>query len=128
MYLFRFHFYTFIWAGIILLMSLYPGKELPTISFWQVVSFDKFMHISCYMLLFFLMIVGAMKQYGLGRKRYKVLGIVFTVCLFYGIIIEILQPLVSSDRIFDYFDVIANLIGCIFGIFLYNFVYSKNEI
>jgi VanZ family protein len=74
------------------------------------------------------MIVGAMKQYGLGRKRYKVLGIVFTVCLFYGIIIEILQPLVSSDRIFDYFDVIANLIGCIFGIFLYNFVYSKNEI
>jgi len=128
MYFLRFHLYTIIWACIILLMSLYQGKDLPKVDFWQLFSFDKVMHLSCYALLFFLMIIGAMKQYGLGRKRYRVLGIVFVVCFFYGTLIEILQPMLSTDRVFDFFDVFANFLGCVVGIFLYNFVYSKNNI
>ena len=109
-------------------MSFYPGKELPTIDFWQLLAFDKFMHISSYALLLFLMINGAMKQYRFSTKRFKVGTSIFMMTFSYGIVLEILQPVIMSDRIFDYFDIIANLIGCILGIFIYNFVYYKNEI
>ncbi len=122
----RFHFFTLLWAGIIILMSFYPGKDLPKVDFWQLLTFDKFMHISCYMLLFFLMNVGGMKQYGYQIKRYRITGITFTTCIFYGILVEILQPILSEDRFFDFFDIFANTIGCIFGIFLFKFVYSKS--
>lgn len=126
MYFLRFQLYTLLWASFILLMSFYPGKDLPKVDFWQLLTFDKFMHIGCYGLLFMLMNIGAMKQYGYSIKRYKISGIVFGICFFYGIMIEILQPIVSNDRFFDIFDVLANTMGCVFGIFLYNFVYSKS--
>jgi len=124
----RFHLYTLAWAIIIALLSFYPGRELPRIDFWELLAFDKFMHISCYMLLLFLMINGAMKQYRFSAVRFRIGSIVFMICFTYSILLEALQPIVMSDRIFDYFDIIANLIGCIIGIFLYNFVYFKNEI
>jgi VanZ family protein len=124
----RFHLYTLAWAVIIALMSFYPGKDLPRVDFWELVSFDKFMHISCYALLLFLMMNGAMKQYIFSSKRFKIGGTVFMICFSYSILLESLQPILVSDRVFDYFDIMANLIGCIIGIFLYNFVYFKNEI
>jgi glycopeptide antibiotics resistance protein len=101
---------------------------MPRIDFWELLGFDKFMHISCYMVLLFLMINGAMKQYRFSAIRFKIGSIVFMICFSYSILLETLQPIVMHDRVFDYFDIIANLIGCIIGIFLYNFVYFKNEI
>jgi VanZ family protein len=124
----RFHLYTIIWAILIALMSFYPGKQLPLIDFWELLSFDKFMHIACYALLLFLMMNGAMKQYRFTTFRFRIGSMVFMICFTYGVAIESLQPLLVSGRIFDYFDIIANLIGCVIGIFLYNFVYLKNEI
>jgi VanZ family protein len=124
----KFHLYSILWAVFIALMSFYPGRELPRIDFWELLAFDKFMHISCYAVLLFLMINGTMKQYRFSTKRFKIGSSIFMLCFFYGILLETLQPVVMSDRIFDYFDIIANLIGCILGIFIYNFVYFKNEI
>jgi VanZ family protein len=69
-----------------------------------------------------------MKQYRFTTFRFRIGSMVFMICFTYGVAIESLQPLLVSDRIFDYFDIIANLIGCVIGIFLYNFVYLKNEI
>lgn len=123
----RFHLYTIFWALLIALMSFYPGKDLPHIDFWQLLSFDKFMHMISYALLLFLMMIGAMKQYRFSTKRFKIGSLVFMICLSYGVVLETLQPLLVSDRQFDYFDIVANLIGCIIGIFVYNFVYYKFE-
>ncbi len=49
----------------------------------------------------------------------KELIILLFSILLYGIIIEILQGLLTASRTADIFDVAANLIGTLFGIFFF---------
>jgi VanZ family protein len=99
----------FLWAVIILLLSAHPqmGVSKP----WWMLQPDKFAHAGAYALLAFLL------QYGF-RQVYVpvILGTI------YGIIIEFLQQAFFYGRQLDVFDMLANLIGCLIGVWIFPWV------
>jgi VanZ family protein len=97
------------WALIILFLSAHPqiGISKPS---W-VLQPDKFAHAGAYALLCFLL------QYGF--KQAYVPVILGTI---YGIIIEFLQQAFFYGRQLDVFDMLANLVGCLIGVFVFPWV------
>lgn len=49
-------------------------------------------------------------------KNPIIISLLTSVC--YGIVIEVLQLTITTDRTFDFFDMLANLVGALFGISL----------
>ncbi len=56
---------------------------------------------------------------------YKLVLMLLLTILAYGIIVEILQGLLTVSRSADIFDVLANLTGSLFGIFFFNSIKKK---
>lgn len=57
----------------------------------------------------------------------KVKYLVVSICILFGIIIEILQHTITNYRTGDYFDIVANSIGVILGLVLFNQILKKNK-
>ncbi len=95
-----------LWALLILFLSAHPqmGVAKP----WWVIQPDKFAHAGAYALLAFLL------QYGF--KQAYVPVILGTI---YGVIIEFLQQAFFYGRQLDVFDMLANLIGCLIGVWIF---------
>ncbi len=71
------------------------------------------------------MMQGVAKQYGFEKQRFGIPIIIILAGTIFGVVIEILQPILQNDRYFDMLDIIANAAGCVIGFFIFNFVYSK---
>jgi len=97
------------WALIILFLSAHPqmGIAKP----WWVIQPDKFAHAGAYALLAFLL------QYGFKRAYLPVI-----LGTTYGIIIEFMQQAFFIGRQLDVFDMLANLIGCLIGVWIFPWV------
>jgi len=69
--------------------------------------------------------IGLKKQYTFKRLRYKAVPftIVFSVC--YGLLMELLQGLISPDRAFDVLDAVANTVGVFAGWFMFEWIFFK---
>ena len=52
-------------------------------------------------------------------KFNKILTIILSVLMIYGIIIEILQSKLTNTRVFELNDLVANLIGIILGLIIF---------
>jgi VanZ family protein len=52
-----------------------------------------------------------------GAHHWRKLLLVFFFAIIYGIIIEILQEELTTSRMADFWDVVANTLGCFAGIF-----------
>tara|TARA_B100000780_G_scaffold63733_2_gene41552 strand:- start:1240 stop:1617 length:378 start_codon:yes stop_codon:yes gene_type:complete len=46
--------------------------------------------------------------------------IIFIICFIIGLSIECLQPVLTNNRIFDYFDILANLTGVLISLIMMN--------
>ena len=46
-------------------------------------------------------------------------------CIIYGIVIENAQAFLNTGRYFEYFDIIANIIGSLLGSLVYHFIRQK---
>ncbi|MCK5468582.1 MAG: VanZ family protein, partial [Cyclobacteriaceae bacterium] len=57
----RFNLFTFLWAGVIFLLILMPGQQMPETG--DLFSFDKLAHLGVFCILCFLMVIGLAKQY-----------------------------------------------------------------
>lgn len=71
-------------------------------------GFDKIAHLVCYGIL------SGSIWYVLRRKKVIILSLV----IIYGIIIEWIQYSFFPQRFFEFYDIIANIIGAIIGIWL----------
>ena len=106
-----------IWAFFILIVcsiSIPKVNELPSF-----IPYDKIAHFILYFVLFILLIFG-FNKYTESKFIFKykyLLGSVFS--LFYGLFIELFQKYIIINRHFDLFDLLANFIGILFGLFLY---------
>lgn len=92
-----------IWALILLAVSLMPGDDLPELNIWQV---DKVFHVLFYLIFVVLMRLG---YPGAGNKRSLI--IFFLIAVFYGLMIEVLQENFVKNRYFDIYDIGANAVG-----------------
>lgn len=113
------------WAVFILILSLVSNKSLPEVSLWEWVSVDKLAHVFMYGMLVFLLTTGLKRQYSNGWLRYYAKSTAFWIGMFYGLLLEIMQLLISLDRSFEVGDIIANSVGCILGVFGFMLIYGK---
>jgi glycopeptide antibiotics resistance protein len=109
--LFKIYAPPFLWASFIAFLCGLPGRDIPHISFLELLSFDKFVHAS----LFFVLVL--LIHHAVRKTPNRKNALAYALCLSipYGGILEILQQELFEDRTADLFDFIANTIGCLFA-------------
>ena len=93
-----------------------PGRDVPHISFLEMLSFDKWVHAS----IFFVLTLLLAKAIHLSNNQSTVYLFISTAtAIIYGGALEIMQGLVFEERSADVYDFIANSVGAIAAWFLY---------
>ena len=102
----------FVWAGCILFATLAKGATLTQLHLSDLFAFDKPIHMTLFGVQAWLIIKARAKS-----DRDDFMKIVLYSCIFstfYGVLTEILQGmLVQQGRSFDYFDILADAMGCL---------------
>lgn len=106
-----------LWAILIAILCGIPGRDIPHISFLEIISFDKFVHAG----IFFVLIVLSLRNFSKNntlKNTTKYYLLAFGIG--YGILLEILQGAIFIDRSADVYDVIANSFGCVMATLFFN--------
>jgi hypothetical protein len=124
------------WGIFIFALSVWPGKDFPQLDWGDLLSVDKLVHITFYGLLTALILRGYFRinnlkfkieegNFPLINTSNKQQVVRFAVwialsCTAYGWFLEWFQEHFCQDRMFDWFDGLANTIGaCLaLGVFL----------
>ena len=109
-----------LWALVILILCGMPGKDIPHISFLELLSFDKFVHAGIFFALILLTVRGFLMQTRFLKLQQQAKVIAFVICVAYGGSLEIMQGTIFTDRSADIFDFIANSFGCAMGLLFYS--------
>ena len=104
-----------IWALIILGLCSMPGQYIPSISLLEMLSFDKWVHASIFFILCSLIFFSLLQK----NKAKQQIYLFFGLAILYGCSLEIMQGTLFSNRSADWNDIIANTVGCIFGLVFY---------
>jgi len=100
----RFVLPALLWTLTVTILTLLPGKDLPTV---DIVNFDKLAHFGVFFLLNFLYL-----RWKLFGPNLKPSALIITILIIaYGGLIEILQGTFYTDRFADWFDFLANAAG-----------------
>jgi len=111
-----------LWALLILGLCGMPGKDIPHISFLELLSFDKFVHGGIFLVLITLTIRGFFLQTNFDFLKRKRKSVALYICIAYGGSLEVMQGTLFEDRSADVYDFIANSFGCLFGLLMYNWI------
>lgn len=113
-------FWAIFWTLLILFLCLDTSTDIPTI---PVRNIDKLAHF-CFHFgftsLWFFYFTGNNTI-----KKNKKAAIIFFVSVIYGICIEIAQQEFTTTRNADFFDVLANATGAVFGILFSNYIQKE---
>jgi VanZ family protein len=122
---FRYNKWALLWALFILVLCGIPGKDIPHISFLELLSFDKWVHAGMFFVLILFTIRGFVLQQSIQvfYKQPKLSALIICVC--YGALLEIMQGTLFEERSADVLDFIANSFGCIIGIAWYKQIETK---
>ncbi len=104
------------------ILSLINPPEFPVGGFkFQ----DKVLHAIAYAAL------SACAMFALWKKNGKKIAgrtpefISIASCSMYGVLIECLQYSLTRNRYFEISDILANIVGCLFGVFLYKVIFKS---
>ena len=117
----KFNLFTIVWAGIIFLLILMPGQEMPDIG--NLFSFDKLAHLVVFGILSFLMIIGFTKQTQFLRLNRKPIKYSLIISCSYASILELGQALVP-ERYANFYDLGFNLAGVFIGYLIFILIYK----
>jgi VanZ family protein len=113
-----------LWALIILVLCGIPGRDIPHVSFLELLNFDKFVHASIFFVLVILLIHGFGKQTRFKSLQSKSALVAFILCVVYGGVLEVMQQAVFEERSADIYDFIANSFGATMGWLLYRQIHT----
>lgn len=111
-----------LWGIIIFVLSAIPGSSLPKSP--PIPHFDKVVHAG----LYFILALSIMPVMDLSKKQIiKKLAPIITLFIvaFYGGIIEIAQENWFNNRSGNYYDLLSDIVGGIFGIIFYFIIINK---
>ena len=106
-----------LWTILIMVLSTLPGKDIPSNSFFEKVHFDKIVHFCLFVGIVLLLSLAVYRQ-----KRHISPGtlVMFVIIAAgYGLAIEFIQKYWAVGRSFDMYDVIADSLGAIAGVWLF---------
>ena len=111
----------FIIAIVITVMIAYLSlMKMPKIGV-GISNVDKFYHLFAY---FTLSITWLLSFY----KKPKLKYVIVIGCIFFGIIIEVLQQTLTVYRTGDYMDALANTLGILLGLIVFNQILKKIKV
>lgn len=102
-----------------MVLSLMPAGPTNPLSWIKVLHIDKVAHVLAYLFWSFALILSISKQYNLSVLRYSRTLLAFAIALMYGGLMEVLQATLSTDRVGEWPDVIANAVGCCLGLVVF---------
>jgi len=106
------------WSLFILLVSWNAGGlNLPP-NLFDLVGTHKLAHATAYFLLFWTILYGLRKT---GADTPRALIISALWCVFYRVLMEVLQYFYFPGRYFEFFDIVANIIGVFSGFAIFYF-------
>ena len=114
----RYFFPAIIWFVVIFVACAMPGKDIPHISFLEILAFDKWVHAGIFFILVLLLMRGMKLTYVRVANRTTVL-FALAIAISYGGLLEIMQGTLFQDRSADLYDFIANSFGAVCGVMLY---------
>jgi VanZ family protein len=108
------------YLGIIIILSLMPAEDVPQIALFEGV--DKLVHLSMY-LGFTWLLCWSLHS---GNKTFiNYIVIILTIC--WGILMEVFQLIMHFGRAFEWLDILANSIGAIIGVIIYNLMVTNQK-
>jgi hypothetical protein len=96
-----------LWAVVVFGLHAMPSKSFPKISFWENLGPDKIVHA-------FMFFIGSSLAVFSGMGRLK--SAVIWICA--GVLLEYYQFYFTTDRSFDWFDVLADSLGVMLALML----------
>lgn len=109
-----------LWIIMILILCTLPGKDIPSNSFFDEIHFDKFVHFGLFGGIVLFLSLGIYWQ-----KKYispLTLLLLVIVAASYGLAIEFIQKYWCIGRSFDIYDVVADTLGAIAGVWVFKIV------
>ena len=104
--------FALIWAAVIFALCSMPGSLIPTVSWLELLSFDKWVHAGVFFVLVSLFQIAVTAN----QQDTKLIYLYFVLSVMYGGALEIMQATVFSDRSADWLDMIANSFGCLMAL------------
>lgn len=113
-----------LWALVILILTLMPGKFIPPAGIFEIFHPDKLVHMVIFATLIILLLRGLLKQDEFPLLKNHAWVVAFGGSTFYGFVLEVMQGTLLPDRYFEWLDTTANTIGCLAGMGLFRY-YQK---
>lgn len=120
----KYFWYPLTWFIIIFIACAMPGKDIPHISFLEILAFDKWVHAGIFFVLVVLLMRGMKLTYVRVAHMTAIL-FALAIAIPYGGLLEIMQGTLFTDRSADPYDFIANSFGAICGVLLYRKLASR---
>jgi VanZ family protein len=111
----------FLWCLTILWLISIPGGNIPKFSFLNIPHFDKLIHA------FVFGVLSVFLSYGFYKQNISLLGrypytFSMLIGVLYSIMTEWIQDRFVMGRTGDFYDILANVIGCCAGIVVFVFL------
>lgn len=121
----RFILPSLVWTALVVILSLVPSSNV-SLHDIQIENVDKVAHFIMYTFMSLLWVIALKRQnIYVGLRRYALQIIVFGTFSI-SVVIEFIQEYAVVSRSFEVLDLIANGIGCIFGIVLFKIIYKDS--
>jgi VanZ family protein len=118
------HVPTLLQALLILILCGIPGRDIPHVSFLEMLAFDKWVHAGIFLALNLFAMRGVLLGSNAGMKKNAKIATLIP-CILYGGLLEILQGVLFAERSADILDFYANSFGCFVAVLTYNFFAGK---
>lgn len=103
------------WTITIIIASLVSQRNFRGLRLDNILGIDKLVHLTIYAILSFLLSWGFNKYIGIKSIPKKHIFLFFILASSLGLLMEIFQKVFTTTRGFDYYDIIANIIGAFIG-------------
>lgn len=108
------------WALIIFGLCSMPGGNIPSFKWMEILSVDKWVHAGIFFVLCCLMFFSIVQKSNSKNTIYMFCGL----AILYGCSLEVMQYYFFSQRTADWYDIIANSTGCVFGLVFYRKLFA----
>lgn len=109
-----------LWALLIFVLCSIPGKDIPHVSYLELLEFDKFIHAFLFFILVLLTVRGLKLQKKFPNISKLAMITAVTASVLYGGLLEIMQGMFFDGRSTDIYDFIANTFGCLLATLFYS--------
>jgi VanZ family protein len=105
-----------IWFFITFWLFTLPGSNVPKFDLFQQLQGDKLVHAFLFFVLCILFMLPLIKWRFSLKIRGMIILIISFVFIGYGIAIEFIQRDFIENRSFDFWDIVADIIGCLLAL------------